>query len=792
MQTPVYLTDLLAKSDGETLYEHTWHVVERLVDQMRLRPDLPAQAGSPRLWHRLFWSCLLHDFGKAAGGFQRMLRGGARWSHRHEVGSLAFLPWLFPNPQQDDYRWIVAAIVSHHKDANVIRDLYKPQGDAVRVLAQEIAAAPLDALWQWLDAEAPRWFNDFALEHYGIERLDLRPQQQAVTLIRTNGAALIEQALKTYRRFVDDLTMPTFRTQATVTLALRGLIINADHNASAHTGSLPDLRSVNAPEIVRRLGWSPSMLHPHQAISAHTSGHTVLIAPTGSGKTESALLWAFSTAAPPPARILYMLPFQASMNAMYARLDSLFAGLVGLQHSRAVQALYRISIEDGDDPRFAAQRARAKKQQGELNYYPIRVLSPYQILKACYRLKGYETILSDLWNSACILDEVHAYEPKRLALILMLARYLKQHYHARFFVMSATFPDLVKDKLHEALDTFQEIRASSEIFRAFQRHRLHLLDGDMQESRHIQRITAEAASGRSVLVCCNTVARAQHMWRQLRTALGFDAHIVLLHSRLNARDRIERERVVQRACGMTSDNRQPIVLVATQVIEVSLNIDLDTIYTDPAPLEALIQRFGRVNRSRRRDAAGNPLIAPVHIFREPVPEKDRRPYDLRLLHGALRLLEEKNGQIIDESAVSNWLNVIYNQYAGDYKQSWLQEYNQYADDFEVSILRPLVAFNADKDLEDLFYQAFDSIDVLPQRFEDEFFELMNTGQFVEAESLMVSIAHWQYAMLAQKGKMRSGNPASEHAIERVSVALTEYDDDLGLLLFEDQLPGDLP
>ncbi|MFQ3633368.1 CRISPR-associated helicase Cas3', partial [Roseiflexus sp.] len=574
MHTPAYLAGLLAKSDGETLYEHTWHVIERLVDHIRLRPDLPARAGSPRLWHRLFWACLLHDFGKAATGFQRVLQGGKRWSHRHEVGSLAFLPWLFSDPAQEDYRWIVAAIVSHHKDANVIRDLYKPGGNAVHDLTADIAAAPLDALWHWLDREARDWFDHLGLKDYGVEFPHLLPRDQAVTLICNRGAALIEQALKTYRRFVDDLQCPdpvagsTFHNLATVTLALRGLIVNADHSASAHTGSLPTLSGLAAHDVIARLGWSPTALYAHQTVSAQTSGHAILVAPTGSGKTEAALLWALGASPPspdepgrPPARIFYMLPFQASMNAMYVRLDSLFPGLVGLQHSRAIQALYRIFIEDGDEPRFAAQRAGAQKHRSTLNYYPIRVLSPYQILKACYRLKGYEAMLSDLWNGAFILDEVHAYEPKRLALILTLARYLQQHYGARFFVMSATLPDLVKDALSKALGVYQEIRATSETFQAFQRHQIYVLDGDMHESHHVQRIAADAASGKSVLVCCNTVIRAQHMWQRLAQALGPDAHVVLIHSRLTSRDRTIREQIVQRACGITADRRQPIVLV---------------------------------------------------------------------------------------------------------------------------------------------------------------------------------------------------------------------------------------
>jgi CRISPR-associated endonuclease/helicase Cas3 len=98
---PAGLDHVWAKSpppgspDGQTLVEHTWQVLSRLADLIRLRPALPALIGQPDLWHILFWAAFLHDFGKAAKGFQQVLRGRARrWPYRHEVLSLAFIEWL--------------------------------------------------------------------------------------------------------------------------------------------------------------------------------------------------------------------------------------------------------------------------------------------------------------------------------------------------------------------------------------------------------------------------------------------------------------------------------------------------------------------------------------------------------------------------------------------------------------------------------------------------------------------------------------------------------------------------
>src|SRR5262249_19158814 len=127
---PDWLANTWAKSSmtkgqpGESLAMHTQLVLERFSDLARLRPQLATYLDAPRLWHCLYWACFLHDFGKAAPGFQAMLRGGNRWERRHEVLSLAFLDWIAPAFSSVEQQWILAAIVSHHKDQEEITRKY--------------------------------------------------------------------------------------------------------------------------------------------------------------------------------------------------------------------------------------------------------------------------------------------------------------------------------------------------------------------------------------------------------------------------------------------------------------------------------------------------------------------------------------------------------------------------------------------------------------------------------------------------------------------------------------------
>ena len=116
---------ILAKSDPpESLIEHTWHVLSRLSDQLRLRPYLSDQLPSERIWHWLYWGTFLHDFGKVATGFQQVLQRKSRmWGYRHEALSLAFVDWLFPVGHPDRI-YIIAVIACHHRDATVITQDY--------------------------------------------------------------------------------------------------------------------------------------------------------------------------------------------------------------------------------------------------------------------------------------------------------------------------------------------------------------------------------------------------------------------------------------------------------------------------------------------------------------------------------------------------------------------------------------------------------------------------------------------------------------------------------------------
>lgn len=788
---PDWLDHLWAKSAGkgedgkpETLAQHTWYVLERLSDFIRLRPTLPDEVGVPRLWHILFWAAFLHDFGKATSGFQDMLyKRSDRWPHRHEVISLAFINWLSTGLTLDEQEWVVAAIVSHHKDASRLQTLYpSPEElgeDQLASRVAELEEATLHGLWRWLAECRETWLINLGLVGLGIELCPLLIESEAVMLVQQEGSNRIHHWLKVFRRFVRQLDKSKNKSHIIGTLTLRGYLVNSDHSASAHAGGLPVVKLDREIVLTRRkepLTWNGLFEHQRQAGEADDS--VLLTAPTGSGKTEAALLWAARQVVDSDRtpRLFYTLPYQASMNAMKDRLSKTFGKdlhngkeLVGMQHGRALLAQFRMFLDDEKkySPIEAAQQARWAKNLAELNYPPVRVFSPYQMLKGMYRLKGYEALLSDYHHALFIFDEIHAYEVQRLALILKTIEFLRKNFQARFIVMSATFPTLIKGWLQEALGTYIEINADNMLFEAFQRHRLHLLDGELVEPDNLNPIIADALAGKSVLVVCNLVARAQEVCNVLSEQLEVEGvKVELLHGRFNMRDRSYKEQLVRDSAGRDEAKRRPIVLVATQAVEVSLDIDLDTIYTDPAPLEALVQRFGRINRRRL-----NKNLANVYVFREWDRKKQKRIYQEILVEKTLEILERENGRAINEGKIGQWLDEIY---AGEVAEQWGKEYQQAADDFEGACVKSLRAFESSRDLMRQFYKAFDGREVLPLELQNEY-ERLKATDFIRAAELLVPIREGQVHQLRQLKRI-----SDDYGEDGPLVVDVPYSQELGL------------
>ncbi|GGO20248.1 CRISPR-associated helicase/endonuclease Cas3 [Microbispora rosea subsp. aerata] len=699
------LRDMLAKSDPPE--ELTAHLESTLRGALTLKRRVGAIAVAERITGELFWpaaclAALCHDAGKIPDGFQAMLRGLVRtWGERHEVVSLGFLPSLIADEQL--LIWTATGVVTHHRCLEGGRG---PLISAYGTAPEEEWRARLDPVPDDAAAELHTWLADTARQAGLPVVTDLRRELDVIGTARQMFALLLER-----------WDLPVSPDEGLTAVLLQGAVTLADHVSSAH-GTLhthqplgPEFR----PLLEKEFAEQGRSLRPHQIEAGALDGHLLLRAPTGSGKTEAGLLWAaaqttaISQKAGGVPRVFFTLPYLASINAMAVRLGDLLHDetLVGVMHSRA--ASYHLSAavcpEDGEeDHAEKARKAVSRAAATRLFRETVRVGTPYQILRGVLAGPSHSATMIDAANSVFVLDELHAYDPRRLGYILATAR-LWERLGGRIAVLSATLPEVLAQLFRETLrQDVHLVEGTAQHGRP--RHRLKLRERHLTATESIGEIAERLAADESVLVVANNVADAQHLFAEL---VPYAEVAFLLHSRFRRMDRSSIEAGIVQRFG-TGRPRRGGLVVATQVVEVSLDVDFDCLFTSAAPLEALLQRFGRVNRVASRPPADVVVHAPAFVPRRGgTGEYADGVYPRAPVEKGWAILTGQDGAEIDESQAKLWLDEVYGSAWG---QEWYAEVLEHREEFSEAFLSFAHPFASREELAERFDELFDGTEAV--------------------------------------------------------------------------------
>ncbi|WP_416905430.1 CRISPR-associated helicase Cas3' [Micromonospora echinospora] len=394
-------------------------------------------------------------------------------------------------------------------------------------------------------------------------------------------------------------------------------------------------------------------------------GLLVVTAATGDGKTEAALEATRRLAEVCGASgFFFALPTMATSDEMYRRVRSFAARLadgpapVTLLHSLSwlnaeYEARATAGIDDtaavlSDDPGrdvVAPEWLRGRKR-GLLA--PMAVGTVDQALLAALTTKHNALRLLGLSGKVFVVDEAHAYDEYMTTLLCRLLTWLGE-YGCPVVLLSATLPSSQAAALVRAYEegagvtrprvsvpypgwTFVPATAQRDPVTISGPARDRLVAGrsitfrlDVRPVRHgwgnesgpsdrrvvvRQVLTPVAEQGGCAAVVCNTVGDAQQTYRVVRGWAPRGVDVLLMHSRFPARRREEITAEITRRLGRDGDRAVPTIVVATQVIEQSLDLDFDLLVTDLAPMAQLLQRAGRCHRHVRvrPSWAGNPRV----------------------------------------------------------------------------------------------------------------------------------------------------------------------------------------
>jgi CRISPR-associated endonuclease/helicase Cas3 len=422
-------------------------------------------------------------------------------------------------------------------------------------------------------------------------------------------------------------------------------------------------------------------------------GLTIVEAPTGSEKTEAALAHTWRLLESGTAEsIVFALPTQATANAILGRACAFAeraygtANIVLAHGNRNLHSGFR-QLVDAARPDNAQRQEEAGVQcaswlassRKRVFLGQIGVCTIDQVLLSVLPVRHSFVRAFGLNRSVLIVDEVHAYDAYMNGLLSEVLR-RQRATGGSAVLLSATLPSTVRRELFDAWGcTTDETAdypvvwtASADTAKALSLPRdaqpkkwtvdveLRNTAGAFPDADMLSRMIEVGKGGALVGVVMNTVDDAQRLTRQLRAAAD-EIPVDLFHARFRLCDRQEIERAVIERYGRNADRSRGRILVATQVIEQSLDLDFDWLVTQLCPVDLVFQRLGRLHRHGRssRPSGFEQPICTVLAPLEPDYGLHALIYgDPRLLWRTEQLLASGD-QIVFPAAYRDWIERVY-------------------------------------------------------------------------------------------------------------------------------------
>lgn len=566
------------------------------------------------------FGAILHDIGKASTVFQKRLlpsykRRESDKPFRHEIASCFFLS-LFDEQRHPQ---LMDMVIAHHK--SIFND---KGGKGIVDLFQNWEDEIIDFHLQDWDI----WMPDALkiLEGFGIPTKEISKDEARQNFFKVYKYCDSKIRERGYSEW-------------------RGLLMAADHFASA----LPE----KYEPYLERLFQNPNLnffnrqhaLYPLSLMNAQSDKkHTMVVACTGAGKTD----FLFRRC---KGRVFYTLPFQASINAMYKRVKN---DLEKDNPNLDIRLLHASSS-------ISAKGATMEEKiiQGHVGS-GIKVLTPHQIAAIAFGTNGYEAMIADIKGCDVILDEIHTYTDITRAIVLKIIQVLN-HLNCRIHVGTATMPSILYNRIIDLLgkENVLEVKLEGGELKKFNRHITNKIDNWDNASS----IVADAVKEeKKILLVCNRVQNAQTQY-EICKAKYPNVPVLLLHSRFKKSDRNEKEQLLMgldedgNPNGNFNTSSQACIVVSTQVVEVSLDISFDVMITEAAPLDAMIQRFGRVNRKRTEETIGQ--YKPIYVIAPPEDKKEALPYDLEIIERSYN--ELPNGNLLKETELQQKIDKVFTE-----------------------------------------------------------------------------------------------------------------------------------
>ncbi|WP_167386589.1 CRISPR-associated helicase/endonuclease Cas3 [Xenorhabdus kozodoii] len=611
------------------------------------------------------------------------------------------------HPFEDWLPW-VEAVCGHHGTIRRKKDVSHSAGHSLPFLLRHYAARDKSARLAWLDIAA-----ELFLAPVGLSLQDTPPDCPVLmagfcSIADWLGSWSTEDTFNYRAAAASDVAElrdyfeQRYQEDAMRVVTRSGLIGQAKQDASMQALLDPGYQPRQIQTLVDKLPVA--------------SGLTLIEAPTGSGKTEAALAYAWRLLEHNLAdSIIFALPTQATANAMLQRMDKLAEKLFTapnliLAHGNArfnstFQAIKQRGTNLQEEDAWSQCCEWLSQGRKRVFLGQIGVCTIDQVLVSVLPIRHRFIRGFGIGRSVLIIDEIHAYDQYMYGL-LDAVLHNQSLAGSPAILLSATLPQKQKQQLltgyspdanHQQTvaaedmpyplvswvgngeKTFFDLQDQPEQYPAT--FSLHLEPYYTKEAvpddSLLERMVDAASNGAQVCLICNLVDVAQQVWRQLKVLAAGRAEVMLFHARFSLADRQAKESAVLSCFGKEGQRCTGRILVATQVVEQSLDVDFDWMITQHCPVDLLFQRLGRLHRhwrAIRPQGFAHPRAVVLFPTTEGYGRIGKIYSHTRVMWRTQQKIEALQGKpLYFPDAYRKWIEPIYREDISEPEPHWVTE-----------------------------------------------------------------------------------------------------------------------